>query len=344
MGTLAKLLIAGLAVFLALGGPNRLKKKQHDRGTIEKPTATQPEQPQPSQPTAPAQPATPPRDSTLPIPAHFNGQPDNLISSVDWLEKNATPMVSMQSARITYYLMARSDRCRVDSLAPCLQQAITKAGIDPDDFHYTYFLDRVMIAGSGILFWQGNEYLVNYARLRKAGWQQGARNFKNVYRCNGFAYKSKNPIEFIQNHIHDESVFVPIEKARHPNGLTASGQEAVDWHTVSVNPMDFPLSVPNNARRSRLTERFTLQKKRVPQARSFIVITSQDGRKFLTEAMDTGSGVKRNWIDWRIGNTSAEIKYFFGIGRTVKATCYILKDPSVTFEQVLAASKPVAAK
>jgi len=60
--------------------------------------------------------------------------------------------------------------------------------------------------------------------------------------------------------------------------------------------------------------------------------------------MDTGSGVKRGWIDWRIGNTSTEISYFHGIGPVVKAICYVFRDPNIRFEQVLAASKPVVKK
>ena len=339
MGTLVKVVLGGLALFLAFGGPRLLKKGDIPRDRVQKPVASQP-----ATPVSPKEPPASLPEVTVPISSTFRGQPDNLISSVAWLEQNATPIVEMQEARLTYYLLARSDRCNPDSLSACLQQAIQQANIDPVDFQYTYFFDRVMLAGSGTLFWGGRAYLLNYVKLRKAGWTRGDRAFKNTYRCRGFSYKSKKPFEFIDANISDEAIFTPIEKAKYPNGLTASGQEAVDWHTVSVNPFDFPLSVPNNARRASLTERYTLEKKRVPQARSFIVITSADGRMFLTEAMDTGSGVKRSWIDWRIGNTSAEIKYFHGIGSKVKAAGYILKDPGITFEQVLAASKPVASK
>ncbi len=337
MGTLVKILIGGLAVFLIFGGPRRLKKADAPLPADQAAPAAVPAE-------RPITPGIPDRSLSVVDRPTFKGQPDNLITSLEWLEKNGRVMVEMQDARLTYYLRARSDRTHIDSVANCLREAVMQRNIDPVDFQYTYFLDRVMIAGSGLLIWEGKRYVTNYARLRKAGWTSGERNFKNSYRCNNFRYQSKKPFDFIRANINNPEVFEPYEKARYPNGLTASGQEAVNWHTVSVNPYDFPLSVPNQRRRQQLTQRYAAEGKRVPQARSFIVLIANDGRMFLTEAMDTGSGVKRKWIDWRIGNTSAEIKYFFGIGSQVKAICYVFQDPNITFEQVLAASRPVTMK
>ncbi len=339
MGTLIKILIGGLALFLTLGGPNRLKKRSRSpkpqiEATAEKTSDRRAAKSQ----GAPAELAAL-QSST------FRGQPDNLITSVDFLEKNGRAVKDVPGqVSITYYLLARSDRCHPDSLKPCIKEKLQAQNIDPEEFQYTYFLDRVNIAGSGILFWQGRRYITNYARIRQAGWTSGERNFRNNYRCSSFQFRSKKAREFIEQNIGNEKIFTPYEKAPHPNGLTASGQEAVDWHTVSVNPFDFPLSVPATRRREQLTRRFATQGKRAPQPRSFLVLLADDGRMFLTEAMDTGSGVKRNSIDWRIGNTSAEIRYFFGIGRKVRVLCYTFSDPNITFEQVLAGSNPVTAK
>ena len=336
MGTLVKIILGGLALFMVLGGPRLLKQENP-------PTITQPVQPAASEPKT-SRPQIQPLSIPVDLPSRFNGQPDNLITSLDWLEANGRPVREMQTARLTYYLLARSDRCHVDSVAACLREKILAAGIDPIQFQYTFFLDRVMLAGSGHLFWGDKAYFVNYAGLRRAGWNKGERNFKNQYYCSNFSFRSKKPIEFIEQHLSDKTVFVPLNEARYPNGATASGQEAVNWHTVSVNPYDFPLSVPDTRRRERLTQKYALEGKLVPQARSFIVLIAKDGRMFLTEAMDTGSGVKRGWIDWRIGNTSTEISYFHGIGPVVKAICYVFRDPNIRFEQVLAASKPVVKK
>ncbi len=337
MGTLVKILIGGLALFMILGGPRRLKKDEPPFPKSDRPASNVPAD-------KPADTGKGDRRLSVIDRPTFQGQPDNLITSLEWLERNGKVVVEMQDARLTYYLRARSDRTHIDSVANCLREAVLQQNIDPVDFQYTYFLDRVMIAGSGLLIWEGKRYITDYARLRKAGWTSGDRGFKNSYRCNNFRYQSKNPFDFIRANINNPDVFIPYEKARYPNGLTASGQEAVNWHTVSVNPFDFPLSVPNTRRREQLTRRYAAEGKRAPQARSFIVIIAKDGRMFLTEAMDTGSGVKRKWIDWRIGNTSAEIKYFFSIGSQVKAICYVFQDPNITFEQVLAASRPITAK
>jgi hypothetical protein len=69
--------------------------------------------------------------------------------------------------------------------------------------------------------------------------------------------------------------------------------------------------------------------------RSFIVLEFPTGEKFLTEAADTGSGIPRGTIDWRIGNTAAEIAYKQSLGSAAKATCYVFDDPTITFDMVV---------
>lgn len=60
---------------------------------------------------------------------------------------------------------------------------------------------------------------------------------------------------------------------------------------------------------------------------------------FLTEAMDTGTGVKNGWIDWRIGNSSDQIKYFLSLESPFEATCYTFDDPQISLTKVLSSSK-----
>ncbi|MFQ5631965.1 MAG: hypothetical protein ACE5I1_24610, partial [bacterium] len=172
-------------------------------------------------------------------------------------------------------------------------------------------------------------------KVRKVGWSSGSRN----YSCRNFSFQAQNAVALIRQNISDVRIFEPVETAQYPNGSTVSGQGAIDWVSLSVNARDFPLSVPNATRRNQLKTRYASDGKREPVARSFVVIQTKDGRLFLSEAMDTGSGVKPGWIDWRIGNTSTEIKYFHALGRAVKAYCFTFDDPNMTYEKVLANSK-----
>ncbi|MGH7450421.1 MAG: hypothetical protein ACRENG_03685, partial [bacterium] len=87
------------------------------------------------------------------------------------------------------------------------------------------------------------------------------------------------------------------------------------------------------------TQRFTANKLKAPAPRTFVVLEFANGNKYLTEASDGGSGVKKGWVDWRIGNTSTEIRHFLSLGSTVKATCFVFDDPNLTAEQVLEQSK-----
>jgi hypothetical protein len=330
MDTLIKLFIFAILAWLLFGGRGIVPKDWHRKA------------PPPAEETAAEEPAaakTPAGVSASAPASGFAGQPGSLVRSVDYLKSKAQSTFTIDKVRVTYYLIARSDRCQIDSLETCLQDRIRTAKIDPRDFQYTYFLDRVVNAGTGILNWQGQPYLTRYDKLLDYGWNSGERSRKNNYSCSGFSYGSKKPIEFINANLAKKDLFTPLREVEHPNGLTVSGQPAVDWTTLSINPADFPMSVPNEKRRAILAQRFTAKGNKAPAPRVFVVLEFNNGNKYLTEAADGGSGVKKGWVDWRIGNTSAEIRYFHSLGGYAKATCFVFDDPGVTIEKVLEQSK-----
>jgi hypothetical protein len=255
------------------------------------------------------------------------------------LDKNAQSRSEIGKVRVTYYLIAKSERCQVDSLDACLQERIRAAEIDPLDFQYTYFLDRTLNSGTGLLTWQGKKYLARYDKLRANNWASGDRGQKNIYTCAGFSYRSKNAIEFINANISKKDMFIPVDDVEYPNGLTVSGQPAVDWQTLAINPADIPMSVPNEQRRATLSSRFTAKGGKAPAPRVFVVLEFDNGHKYLTEAADGGSGVQKGWVDWRIGNSSSEIRYFMALGTSAKATYFVFDDPETTVEKVLEQSK-----
>jgi hypothetical protein len=266
-------------------------------------------------------------------------QPDNIISSTAYLEKKAQARLEISKVRVTYYFIAKSERCQVDSLEACLQDRVRAAKIDPLDFQYTYFLDRALNSGTGILTWQGQKYLVRYDKLRENNWASGERSQKNKYTCTGFSYRSKKAIEFINANLAKKDLFTPLSDVEHPNGLTVSGQPAMDWLTLAINTTDFPMSVPEPKRRATLTQRYTANGGKAPAPRVFVVLEFSNGQKYLTEAADGGSGVQKGWVDWRIGNSSPEIRYFQALGSSAKATSFVFDDPKVTLEKVLEQSR-----
>jgi hypothetical protein len=273
-------------------------------------------------------------------PSQPSGSPEsaasrNLVTSLKFLEKKSASHFTLDNVRVTYYVLAKSNRCAVDSVSTCLQEKIQQGEIEEKDFQYTYFLDQAVLEGSGILSWKGRDYFVTYNKLRDNGWAPERGGAKNNYTCSNFFFTSKQALDFIEDNIANKDIFTPIEQASHPNGLTASSQPAVDWQTVSVNPADFPLSVPDAKRRDVLTQRYVAAGQKKPAPRSYILLEFSTGEKFLTEAADTGSGIPRGTIDWRIGNTAAEIAYKASLGTTAKATCYVFDDPTITFEMVL---------
>jgi hypothetical protein len=334
---IVKVLIFAIIAWLLLGGIGGVPKDWRRQpspsaGASESPAAE----------TAAEKPSVAARSastkSSKSAPAPFR-QPDNMISSVDYLKSKAQANFEIAKVRVTYYLIAKSERCAVDSLEACLQERIRAANIDPLDFQYTYFLDRVINSGTGILAWQGQKYLVRFDKLRENNWTAGERAQKNKYACSGFSYKSKKAVEFITANLAKKDLFTPLAEVEHPNGLTVSGQPAIDWMTLAIHPADFPMSVPEQKRRAILTQRFTASGGKAPLPRVFVVLEFSNGNKFLTEAADGGSGVQKGWVDWRIGNSSAEIRYFQALGSSAKATCYVFDDPQVTIEKVLAQSK-----
>jgi hypothetical protein len=102
------------------------------------------------------------------------------------------------------------------------------------------------------------------------------------------------------------------------------------------------MSVPDEKRRARLTQRFTANAangNKAPAPRVFVVLEFNNGQKFLTEAADGGSGVQKGWVDWRIGNSSTEIRYFQALGSAAKATYFVFDDPQMALEKVLDKSR-----
>lgn len=328
-----KVIFVAILAWLLLGGRGLIPKDKRREAPRPSPELQEAAEASPdvakSSSTRASEPATP---ATAPS---FAGQPSSLIASVDYLKSNAKSSFTIDKVRVTYYLIAKSERRQVDSLESCLQDRIRTAKIDPRDFQYTYFLDRVINSGTGILTWQGQSYLVRYDKLRENNWA----SHKNNYSCAGFSYRTKKAVEFINANLAKKDLFTPLAETEFPNGATVSGQGAVDWQTLSINPADFPMSVPNEKRRAVLAQRYTANKLKAPVPRTFVVLEFANGNKYLTEASDGGSGVKKGWVDWRIGNTSTEIRHFLSLGSTAKATCFVFDDPSVTAEQVLEQSK-----
>lgn len=324
-----KVIFVAILAWLLLGG----------RGLIPKNKRREAPRPSPEvQAAAEESPAASKSSTRPPAPvaaSGFAGEPGNIIPSLNYLKSKAKSSFTLDKVRVTYYLIAKSERCQVDSLDACLQERIHTAKIDPQDFQYTYFLDRVLNSGTGILIWQGQSYLVRYDKLRENNWA----SYKNNYSCSGFSYHSKKAVEFINANLAQKDLFTPLQETEFPNGGTVSGQGAVDWQTLSINPADFPMSVPNEKRRALLAQRFTASQLKAPAPRVFVVLEFANGNKYLTEASDGGSGVSKGWVDWRIGNTSAEIRYFLSLGGVAKTTCFVFDDPGVTVEKVLEQSK-----
>ncbi|NUO78799.1 hypothetical protein HUU05_01880 [candidate division KSB1 bacterium] len=332
-----KIVGAGVIIWLLFGGKGVLEKKpkssHKDKSTTAARADTVSRQPELSRQTAPSSRYS--EEALLSIP----NRPPFEIQSLAYLQSLDRDPLTVEQVKVTYYLRDNSQRCHFDSLPPCLQDRLVEHELNKRDFQFTYFFDRVLDSGSGVLTWEMRDFFVQYESLRKYGWTSGKRNFSNDYNCNSFSYRSKKGVEFIQDNLLNRELFLPLETLRYPNGQTASGEPAVDWQTLAVNLTDFPLSVPNSKRRESWTKRAAANGKRPPHARVFIVLEFPNGKKYLTEASDTGSGVKTNSVDWRIGNTSDEIALFHALGNKAKATAFVIDDEKVTFAQVLAQSK-----
>lgn len=336
MENFLKLLGGGIIVWLVFGG----------KGVMDK-NSTKPSRPKIVRVDSSSSPPLRTIDPTPTLPPAVSPvlasrqAPAFEIHSLDFLNSlNNRPLV-LEQVQVTYYLRDNSVRCHFDSLPPCLQERVLEQELNARDFQYTHFFDRVLDSGTGVLTWEMREYLVRYEALRKYGWTSGKRNFTNDYRCGSFSYRSKKGVEFIQDNLLNRELFLPLETMRHPNGQTASGEAAVDWQTLAVNLADIPLSVPDAKRRASWTKRTAANGKRPPRARVFVVLEFPNGKKYLTEASDTGSGLRAHAVDWRIGNTASEIAFFHTLGNTAKATAFMLDDAKITFAQVLARSRRV---
>ena len=338
MENFLKLLGGGVIIWLVFGGKGVL-----DKGS--------PPRPRPIMvPADSSAPPSPSRLASVPTPEIFptakinlpsRNQPAFEIHSLDFLQSlNSRPLV-LERVQVTYYVRDNSVRCHFDSLPPCLQECIVAKELNARDFQYTYFFDRVLDSGTGMLMWEMREYLVRYDALQKYGWISVKLNFRNDYHCGSFSYRSKKGVEFIQDNLLNRELFLPAEAMRFPNGQTASGEGAVDWQTLAVNLADIPLSVPDAKRRTSWAKRAAANGKRPPRARVFVVLEFPNGRKYVTEASDTGSGLRSRTVDWRIGNTSGEIAFFQALGNTAKATAFMLDDAKITFAHVVERSRRI---
>lgn len=335
MDNLLKILGGGVIIWLVFGGKGVLDKNHHPpRSSPAIPADSMSISSPPRKPISSTPPPSPADKVLLPLRA----RPPFEIQSLDFLKSFDPRPLMLEQVRVTYYLRDNSVRCHFDSLPPCLQDRIIETELNARDFQYTYFFDRVLDSGSGVLTWEMREYLVQESALRKYGWTSGRRNFTNDYGCDSFSYRGKKGVEFIQDNLLNRELFQPLEGSRFPNGQTASGEPAVDWQTLAVNLADFPLSVPEAKRRESWTKRAAASGNRPPRARVFIVLEFPNGKKYLTEASDTGSGLKPHAVDWRIGNTTEEIAFFQALGNKAKATAFLLDEAKITFAQALARS------
>ena len=336
-----KVVIIAILAWLLLGGigavPKNWRHKAPPPPTAEEAAAAEAAAAQPKAAT-PEKASRAKASKNLEVAAPFR-RPENSISTIDYLKSKAQSSFEIPKVRVTYYLIARSERCALDSLDACLRDRVRAAKIDPLDFQYTYFLDRTLNSGTGLLNYQGRQFLVRFDKLRENNWGSGKRAPKNNYTCSGFSYKSKEALEFINANLTKKDLFTPLAEVEHPNGLTVSGQPALDWLTLAVNPHDMPMSVPDEKRRAVLTQRSAANGAKAPAPRVFVALEFANGQKFLTEASDGGSGVQKGWVDWRIGNTSTEIRYFQALGSSAKATYFVFNDPQITLEKVLEKSR-----
>lgn len=260
------------------------------------------------------------------------------LGSRDYLQDLSAYVYHLPEVEVTYHVLPHSDRCAVDSLPACLQQEVRANQIDPREFQYTYFCDRVSLAGAGILRWQNREYMVTADSLAAGGWNGGKQKAANSYDCAAFSYKSKTSLEFIPERLKAKSVFVPIAKASFPNGPTVSGQQAIDWLTLAVNPAELPLSVPDLAMRRLLSQNKSGTKRKAPFARVYVVLEFPGGYKLLTEAADVNENLKVKQVSLRIADSGNDVVAFQTLGSRATATAYLVADENMTYDRILAGS------
>ncbi|MGH7600233.1 MAG: hypothetical protein ACREOI_28085, partial [bacterium] len=135
-----KIIFIAILAWLLLGGRGLIPKDKRREAPRPSPELQEAAEASPDVAKPSARDSEP---ATLAAVPRFAGQPGSLITSVDYLKSKAKSSFTIDKVRVTYYLIAKSERCQVDSLETCLQDHIRTAKIDPRDFQYTYFFDRV---------------------------------------------------------------------------------------------------------------------------------------------------------------------------------------------------------
>lgn len=147
-----------------------------------------------------------------------------------------------------------------------------------------------------------------------------------------------NSLEFLQDHskyiLKMNAIQVGAYRLPKADEPTAAGSFSIPWQTLSVNPFDFPLSVPEEERRKHLTGLMAAEGKRAPAPRAFLVLEFPNGEKYLTETSDTGSVIKSGTVAWHIRDEAADLAFLQTLGENANAVCFILDDVFLTFEEV----------
>jgi hypothetical protein len=126
-----KVIFIAILAWLLLGGRGLIPKNKRREAPRPTPELQQAAEESPAVAKSSAAAAEPATSATAP---RFAGQPGSFISSVDYLKSKAKSSFTIDKVRVTYYLIAKSDRCQVDSLETCLQDRVRTAKIDPRDF------------------------------------------------------------------------------------------------------------------------------------------------------------------------------------------------------------------
>lgn len=145
-------------------------------------------------------------------------------------------------------------------------------------------------------------------------------------------------LEFLQDHskyiLKMNAIQVGAYRLPRADEPTAAGGISIPWQTLSVNPFDFPLSVPEEERRKYLAELLAVERKRAPEPRVFLALEFPTGEKYLTETSDTGSAIKSGTVAWHIRDEAADLAFLQTLGENANAICFILNDAFLTFEEV----------
>ncbi|MDZ7269230.1 MAG: hypothetical protein ONB48_17215 [candidate division KSB1 bacterium] len=201
-----------------------------------------------------------------------------------------------------------------------------------------------LVAG-GAIFWllfAGGGILKNRQASAPAGSDSAAVAVADTMEVSRHPAVQIQSLDFLQDHSKYLLVINPVTVTYHrspgANQVTAAGSVALPWQTLSVNPFDFPLSVPEAERRGRLAAVMAAERKRTPEPRVFIVLEFGDGKRYLTEASDTASALPSRTVSWYIGEAASDPAFSQTPGEQARAYCFIIDDPAVTFARVEAQS------